>query len=69
MSDAEHDNEDRLDDLVEEETLEDTDLPRRAASAEFVVSAEAGSEAALREAMDPANQSFADAGGWSPRPT
>lgn len=61
MSDAEHDNEDRLDDLVEEETLEDTDLPRRAASAEFVVSAEAGSEAALREAMDPANQSFADA--------
>lgn len=35
--------------------------PRRAASAEFLVTAEAGSEAALREAMDPANQSFADA--------
>ena len=53
-------NEDHLDDLVEEETLE-SELPRRAASAEFVVTAEAGSEAALREAMDPANQSFADA--------
>ena len=37
------------------------DGPRRSASAEFVVSAEAGSEAAIREAMDPANQSFADA--------
>lgn len=37
------------------------EIPRRAASAEFVVSAEAGSEAAIREAMDPANQSFADA--------
>ena len=53
-------NEGHLDDLVEEETPEGN-LPRRAASAEFVVTAEAGSEAALREAMDPANQSFADA--------
>ena len=53
-------NEDHLDDLVDEETLE-SELPRRTASAEFVVTAEAGSEAALREAMDPANQSFADA--------
>lgn len=45
--------------VFEEST--DQDGPRRAASAEFVVSAEAGSEAAIREAMDPANQSFADA--------
>ena len=45
---------------VEGEFL-DEDSPRRAASAEFEVSAEAGSEAAIREAMDPANQSFADA--------
>lgn len=37
------------------------DSPRRIASAEFVVSSESGSEAAIREAMDPANQSFADA--------
>lgn len=35
--------------------------PRRAASAQFVVDAEIGSEAALREAMDPATQSLADA--------
>ena len=47
-------------DLVAEESME-IEAPRRAASAEFVVAAEAGSEAALREAMDPANQSFADA--------
>jgi regulator of protease activity HflC (stomatin/prohibitin superfamily) len=37
------------------------EIPRREASAEFVISADAGSEAAIREAMDPANQSFADA--------
>jgi membrane protease subunit HflK len=35
--------------------------PRRAASARFSVEADVGSEAALREAMDPANQSLADA--------
>ncbi len=35
--------------------------PRRAASAQFVVEGDVGSEAALREAMDPANQSLADA--------
>lgn len=48
------------DGVVEEESLEQ-EAPRRAASAEFVVTAEAGSEAAMREAMDPAHQSFADA--------
>lgn len=37
------------------------EAPRRAASAQFVVDAEIGSEAALREAMDPANQSLAEA--------
>jgi hypothetical protein len=49
-------------DVVEET---DPDLepqaPRRAASAEFLVQAEAGSEAALRDAMDPANQSLREA--------
>ncbi|MCL4211753.1 MAG: hypothetical protein HRU76_14350 [Phycisphaeraceae bacterium] len=35
--------------------------PRRAASAEFIVRSEAGSASILREAMDPANQSLADA--------
>lgn len=46
---------------------EDDDLepmptePRRAASAQFVVHSEAASEAVLRDAMDPANQSLADA--------
>lgn len=40
---------------------ETPDHPRRAASAEFVVKAEAGSASILREAMDPANQSLADA--------
>lgn len=35
--------------------------PRRTASAQFAVEAEVGSQAALREAMDPANQSLADA--------
>lgn len=46
---------------VEEEPLEVEEQPRRAASAEFIVNASVGSEAALREAMDPANQSLADA--------
>ncbi len=45
---------------VESEPME-METPRRAASAEFVVKSEVGSEAALREAMDPANQSLAEA--------
>jgi membrane protease subunit HflK len=39
----------------------EAEAPRRAASAEFVVDAGVGSDAVLREAMDPANQSLADA--------
>jgi membrane protease subunit HflK len=39
----------------------DTDAPRRAASARFEVSAAPGAEAALRQALDPANQSLAEA--------
>lgn len=39
----------------------DIETPRRAASAQFVVDADVGSEAALRDAMDPANQSLAEA--------
>lgn len=35
--------------------------PRRSASAQFNVTADIGSQAALREAMDPANKSLADA--------
>ena len=46
--------------LDQEETTEES-LPRRAASAQFVVDAQVGSAAAMREAMDPANQSLADA--------
>ena len=64
MSDQEHQDDQvegvGADGFVEEEAME-VEAPRRLASAEFVVSAEAGSEAALRQAMDPANQSFADA--------
>lgn len=45
---------------VEEEPME-VEAPRRAASAEFDVEAEIGSQAAMREAMDPANQSLAEA--------
>ena len=36
-------------------------VPRRTASAEFVVKTEIGSDVALREAMDPANQSLTEA--------
>ncbi|MHC4589748.1 MAG: SPFH domain-containing protein, partial [Planctomycetota bacterium] len=43
------------------EPMEVEAQPRRAASARFVVETDVGSEAALREAMDPANQSLADA--------
>ncbi len=37
------------------------EAPRRAASAEFVVKTDVGSDVALREAMDPANQSLTEA--------
>jgi regulator of protease activity HflC (stomatin/prohibitin superfamily) len=37
------------------------DAPRRAASAEFIVRSDVGSEAILRDAMDPANQSLQEA--------
>jgi membrane protease subunit HflK len=43
------------------EPMEVEPQPRRTASARFEVETEVGSEAALREAMDPANQSLADA--------
>src|SRR6185503_3460290 len=46
---------------VESEPLQEEEAPRRAASAQFVVEGSVGSEAALREAMDPANQSLAEA--------
>lgn len=39
----------------------EVEAPRRAASAEFVVQSTAGSQAVLRDAMDPANQSLRDA--------
>lgn len=45
----------------DEESAEPSESPRRAASAQFVVEGAVGSEAAMREAMDPANQSLADA--------
>ncbi len=45
---------------VEEEPME-IEAPRRAASAEFIVDSEAGSQVLLREAMDPANQSLREA--------
>lgn len=46
---------------VEDDPIEGLEQPRRAASAEFVVDSEVGSQAALRAAMDPATQSLADA--------
>lgn len=39
----------------------DSDSPRRAASAEFIVKSEVGAATALRDAMDPAHQSLTDA--------
>ena len=51
----------RADVPVEEEELAESAAPRRAASAEFIVRSEVGSQALLREAMDPANQSLRDA--------
>ena len=47
--------------VAEEAESEEPMTPRRAASAEFVVTSESGSETALRDAMDPANQSLAEA--------
>lgn len=47
--------------VVEEDGEGESEAPRRAASAEFVVSSEVGAATALRDAMDPANQSLADA--------
>ena len=44
---------------IDEDVVDDS--PRREASAEFVINSEAGSDARLREAMDPANQSLTDA--------
>lgn len=44
-----------------DEEEQDQQAPRRAASAEFIVESEVGSATALRDAMDPANQSLADA--------
>lgn len=46
---------------IEQEGGADEPQPRRAASAEFIVQSEVGSEAAMREAMDPAHKSLADA--------
>jgi len=45
---------------VEQDPLE-VEPPRRAASAQFIVNQDIGSDAELREAMDPANQSLAEA--------
>jgi modulator of FtsH protease HflK len=41
--------------------VEEEQQPRRAASARYIVDSEVGSEALLRDAMDPANQSLAEA--------
>lgn len=46
---------------IEQDAADDRSQPRRAASAEFIVTGEVGSEAALREAMDPAHKSLTDA--------
>jgi regulator of protease activity HflC (stomatin/prohibitin superfamily) len=45
----------------EEQASAEMEAPRRAASARFIVDSEVGSDAAIRDAMDPANQSLADA--------
>ncbi|MEE8459617.1 MAG: SPFH domain-containing protein, partial [Phycisphaerales bacterium] len=49
------------DDVPIEDRPMEVETPRRAASAQLVVEAEVGADAELREAMDPANQSLADA--------
>ena len=48
------------DDGVEPAPME-VEAPRRASSAQFVVDRATGAQAAMREAMDPANQSLAEA--------
>ncbi len=45
----------------ESEPLPVEAAPRRAASAQFIVDSDVGSEAAMRDAMDPANRSLAEA--------
>jgi membrane protease subunit HflK len=49
------------DDVPIEDRPMEVETPRRAASAQLVVESEVGADAQLREAMDPANQSLADA--------
>lgn len=65
MSDAHNDPEEfpinDIDRPVEEEEFELEGIPRRDKSAEFDVVDGAGAEAEMRRAMDPANQSLADA--------
>ena len=51
---------DNQDDFVQIEPME-IEEPRRAASARFEIDEEVGTQAAMREAMDPANQSLGDA--------
>lgn len=46
---------------IDQEPMEVEEAPRRRASARLSVDAEVGSAAAMREAMDPANQSLAEA--------
>jgi membrane protease subunit HflK len=46
---------------VEEEGVEQESAPRRDKSAEFTVTEQAGADVEMRRAMDPANQSLADA--------
>jgi modulator of FtsH protease HflK len=48
-------------DTAEQPPLPEDEAPRRGASAQYSVSASAGAEAAMRQAMDPANQSLGEA--------
>jgi regulator of protease activity HflC (stomatin/prohibitin superfamily) len=54
-------NDGDMNDPVEEEALEIEEPQRREQSAEFAVAESAGTEAEMRRAMDPANQSLGDA--------
>ena len=60
MADQDDLNPDLENDFYDEESIE-VEAPRRAASAEFDVEGSVGSDAILREAMDPANQSLREA--------
>ena len=51
-------------DPIEEEALEMDEPQRREQSAEFAVSEDAGSQAQMRQAMDPANQRSGPQPGW-----